>query len=224
LLKPGFIGALLQDWIDRLTMENVLMHTVSMNKVPMDNGFMKRVLLTLFTLSLAACGSARAQVVAAGQGSGLQLTAGALGSVLQPDFSYSNGVGTSPNRIYGVGTYVDLRLSRWIQPEFEARWSRFNTVGEGNAEDTYLGGLRVPVHIFHKMHATPYGKVLVGWGKASGFLNPPTTFAMTYGGGLDLRVTKRITLRAIDIEYQQWRVVPTLFPYEGSVGLSYRIF
>lgn len=192
--------------------------------VSMDNVLMKRLLLAIFALSLAACTSARAQVIPAAEGSGFQLAAGGLGSALQPDFSYSNGVGASPNRVYGIGTFVDFRFSRWIQPEFEARWSAFNTAGEGNREDTYLVGPRVPIHVFHKMHATPYAKFLIGWGRASGFLTPPTTLAMAYGAGLDLRVTKRFTLRAIDFEYQQWRVTPTLFPYEGSVGLSYRIF
>jgi hypothetical protein len=195
-----------------------------MENALMDNVYMKRLLVALFALSIVACASARAQVVPAATGSGFQLTAGALGSVLQPDFSYSNGVGTSPNRVYGIGTYVDVRFSRWIQPEFEARWSAFNTDGEGNREDTYLVGPRVPIYTFHKLHATPYAKFLIGWGRGSGFLTPPSTLAMAYGGGLDLRVTKHFTLRAIDFEYQQWRVNPTLFPYEGSVGLSYRIF
>jgi opacity protein-like surface antigen len=206
---PVFMGTPLRDWMGILLTKNVSM---------------KPLLLALFLLSFAACSSARAQVVPSANGSEFQLTVGALGSVLQPDFSYSNFIGTPPNRVYGVGTYIDFRLSRWIQPEAEARWSEFNTAGEGNREDTYLGGLRVPIHVFHKMHATPYGKFLIGWGRGSGFLNPPSTLAMAYGGGLDLRVTKRITLRAIDFEYQQWRVKPTLFPYEGSVGLSYRIF
>jgi len=199
---------------------------------------MKRLLVGLFALSFATCASLHAQVVPAGINAKPQLQVGVLGSALQPDFPAlgcgftptSPCIGTSPNRIYGVGTYADLRLSRWIQPEFEARWSEFNTQGLANGEDTYLGGLRVPIHVFHKMHATPYGKFLIGWGSASGFLHPPTTLAMAYGGGIDLRLTRRFTLRAFDFEYQQWRVkdsVPpynTLFPYEGSVGLSYRIF
>jgi hypothetical protein len=202
-----------------------------MENALMDNVFMKRTLVALFALSIVACASARAQVVPSATGSPLQLSAGGLGSILQPDFPAPckvnlslSCVGTSPNRVYGIGTYVDLRLSRWIQPEFEARWSAFNTQGLANREDTYLTGLRVPIHTFHKMHATPYGKFLIGWGRASGFLNPPTTLAMAYGAGIDLRVTKHFTLRAFDFEYQQWRVTPTLFPYEGSVGLSYRIF
>ena len=201
-----------------------------MENVLMDNVFMKRLLVALFALFTVAGATSRAQTVPAATGSGFQLTAGALGSVLQPD-AFCNApndcaVGTSPNRVYGIGTYFDLRFSRWIQLEAEGRWSRFNTAGENNQEDTYLAGPRVPIHIFHKMHATPYGKFLIGWGRASGFLesNRPTTLAMAYGGGLDLRVTKHFTLRAFDFEFQQWRVTPTLFPYEGSVGLSYRIF
>jgi hypothetical protein len=198
----------------------------------MDNVLTKRLLLALFTVSIAACASARAQVVPSASGSELQLSAGVLGSVLQPDYPNEacflnpdvSCVGTSPNRVYGFGSYVDLRLSRWIQPEFEARWARADIDGFANAEDTYLGGLRVPIHIFHKMHATPYGKFLIGWGRAPGFLDPHTTLALAYGGGLDLRVTRRFTLRAFDFEFQQWRVTPTLYPYEGSVGISYRIF
>ena len=192
---------------------------------------MKRLLATLFAFSIGACAPARAQVEPTATGSEFQLTAGVLGSALQPDFPSENCyinpaascVGTSPNRVYGFGTYVDVRLSRWFQPEAEARWSRANIDGNDNAEDTYLFGPRVPIHTFHWMHATPYGKFLIGPGRA-GFLDPHTTLAIAYGGGLDLRVTKHFTLRAFDFEYQQWRVNPTLFPYEGSVGLSYRIF
>ena len=197
----------------------------------MDNDFMKRLLLALFIFSIAGASSIRAQVVPSATGSGFQLTAGVLGSALQPDFPAPcptnlslSCVGTSPNRIYGFGSYVDVRLSRWFQPEAEARWSRANIDGNANAEDTYLFGPRVPIHTFHWMHATPYGKFLIGWGRAGGFLNPPSTLAVAYGGGVDLRLTKHITLRAVDFEFQQWRVTPTLYPYEGSVGLSYRIF
>ncbi len=195
-------------------MEDVLMNIL----------FTKRLLLALPLVALAACYPAGAQTVPAATGSGLQLSVGALGSVLQPDISNNNGIGASPNRVYGYGTYVDLRLSRWIQFEAEGRWSRADINGQGNAEDTYLAGPRIPIHVFHKMHATPYAKFLVGWGRNTTFLDPPWAFTMAYGGGLDLRLTKHITLRAVDFEYQQWRTAPTLFPYEGSVGLSYRIF
>jgi hypothetical protein len=189
----------------------------------MNNVFMKRLLVALFALSIAAALSASAQTVPAGTASGFQLRAGALGSVNQPDFSYLNGIGISPNRTYGVGTYVDARLSRWVQLEAEARWMHFNVNGEGNREDTYLAGPRVPIYTFHWAHTTPYVKFLVGWGRASGFLDHPA-FAMAYGAGFDMRLTKHLSWRPIDFEYQQWRVNPTLIPYVGSTGLSYRFF
>ena len=64
--------------------------------------------------------------------------------------------------------------------------------------------------------------MLVGIGSGS-FLTG-RTLAVAYGGGVDYRLTRRFTLRAFDFEYQQWRVTPTLYPYGGSVGLSYKIF
>ena len=208
------------------------MEDVLMNNVSMANVFTKRLLLALFSLSTALCASVGAQTVPDATGSGFQLRAGAMGSVPQPDFPATCivnqiptvCVGTSSNRVYGVAGYADFRFSRWIQPEAEFRFSRFNAGLNGNQEDTYLFGPLVPIYTFHKMHATPYAKFLIGWGRATGFLDPPNTLAMAYGGGLDLRMSKHFTFRAFDFEYQQWRVAPTLHPYEGSVGLSYRIF
>ena len=73
---------------------------------------------------------------------------------------------------------------------------------------------------FHRV--TPYGKFLFGLGNAP-FLSG-NTFVLAYGGGVDYRLTRRFSLRAIDFEYQQWRVNPTIYPYGGSVGISYKIF
>ena len=90
----------------------------------------------------------------------------------------------------------------------------------GNGEDTYLIGPRIAPYPFHRL--TPYGKVLVGLG--SGSYLTSSTFAIAYGGGVDYRLTRRFTLRCFDFEFQQWHVTPTLYPYGGSVGLSYKIF
>jgi len=151
--------------------------------------------------------------------SGFHISGGALGSMAQPDYAGEGIAQTSPNRLYGVGAYVDLHFSRWIQIEGEGRWMRFNTY-KGITEDTYLVGPRIPIVTFHRV--TPYGKFLVGLGSGS-FLTG-NTFVFAYGGGADVRLTHRLTLRAIDFEYQQWRVTPTLSPYGGSVGISYKIF
>jgi outer membrane protein with beta-barrel domain len=187
---------------------------------------MKRSILAVFCVaSSLAIVSARAQVVPAATASTFHLSAGALGSLAQPDYEGTFEAATSPNRIYGPGAYVDVHFSRWVQIEGEARWLRFNQfkpiyLPQGNGETTYLIGPRIPIGTFHRV--TPYGKFLVGLGSAS-FINGDT-FVLAYGGGVDVRLTRRFTLRAVDFEYQEWRVTPTLWPYGGSVGISYKIF
>jgi hypothetical protein len=163
--------------------------------------------------------SARGQVVPAATSSSFTLSAGGLGSMFQPDYAGEGIAQTSPNRLYGAGAYVDAHFSRWVQVEAEGRWLRYNTY-KGINENTYLIGPRIPIATFHRV--TPYGKFLVGLGNGT-FLNG-NTFVLSYGGGVDYRLSRRFTLRAFDFEYQSWRVNPTLWPYGGSVGLSYKIF
>jgi hypothetical protein len=139
--------------------------------------------------------------------------------MFQPDYAGEGIAQTSPNRLYGVGAYVDARFSRWVQIEAEGRWLRFNQY-LGIDENSYLIGPRIPIKTFHRL--TPYGKVLVGAGTGS-FLTGQS-FVISYGGGVDYRLSRKFTLRAFDFEYQQWNVTPTLWPYGGSVGLSYKIF
>ncbi len=181
---------------------------------------MKKSILAFFCIVLFfATFSAHAQVVPAANSNSFTLTAGGLGSAFQPDYAGEGIAQTSPNRLYGVGAYVDARFSRWVQIEGEGRWLRYNTY-LGINENTYLIGPRIPILTYHRL--TPYGKVLFGLGNGS-FLTGGTT-VLAYGGGVDYRLSHRFSLRAFDFEYQQWFVNPTLHPYGGSVGLSYKIF
>ena len=147
--------------------------------------FMKRLTLAfLFIVLSFAVVSARAQVVPAATSSGFHLSAGALGSMAQPDYAGEGIAQTSPNRLYGTGAYVDLHFSRWVQLEGEGHWMRFNSlhkVRRSTARDTYLVGPRIPIVTFHRV--TPYGKFLVGLGTGS-FLSGDT-FVLDYGGGAD---------------------------------------
>jgi opacity protein-like surface antigen len=118
-----------------------------------------------------------------------------------------------------------LRFRRWVQVEAEGRWSRFNEFQDIN-QDNYLIGPRVPIHSFRFLRATPYGKVLVGVARMN-FENNDAWgrfFAIAYGGGVDFRLTDRISARG-DFEYQQWPswLNSSLYPYAVSAGVSYRI-
>ena len=178
------------------------------------------LIFIIFCLVCAAGAlSARAQVVPAARSRTFTLNAGGMGSVFQPDYAGEGIAQTSPNRLYGWGVYVDAGLSRWVQIEAEGRWLHYNEY-QGISENNYLIGPKVPIYTFRRF--TPYGKVLFGWGSGS-FVNGRAG-AIDFGAGLDYRLTHKLTLRAFDIEYQRWNVAPTLWPYGGSVGLSYRVF
>jgi len=189
--------------------------------VPMKRSFVA----SLCILFLCAALSLHSQVLPSASTGGFSLDTGALGAGFQPDYTGIGVATTGPKRLYGVGAYADARFSRWIQIEGEGRWLRFNEYYpcsncQGISEDTYMIGPRVPV--FEWRGLTPYGKVLVGLGGGS-FINGHT-FVLAYGGGLDYRLSRRITARA-DFEYQQWRVTGvTLSPYGVSLGVSYRVF
>jgi hypothetical protein len=182
---------------------------------------MKRTILAFICVVFcsAAILSAHGQVVPAATERVLDVRAGGFASVFQPDYAGEGVAQTSPNRLYGAGAFLDVHINRWLQPEAEARWLRFNEY-LGINENTYSIGDRVTlIRNFHRL--SPYGKVLFGLGTGS-FLTG-NSLVITYGGGVDYRLTRKFNVRG-DFEYQQWNVTPTLWPYGVSAGVSYRIF
>lgn len=181
---------------------------------------MKRTIDFFFCIMLAAITlPACAQVVPSASSHQPKLTAGAFGSIFQPDYAGNGIAQSSPNPLFGVGGYVDARFSRWLGIEAEGNWLHFNQY-IGINQNTYLIGPKVPIRFMGNF--TPYGKFLVGMGGGS-FLNGHTT-VLAYGGGVDYRLSKRFVLRAADFEFQQWMVTPQLHPYGGSIGIAYKIF
>ncbi len=195
---------------------------------------LRRIVFAIL-LVLPACLvlSARAQVVPAATAKHVSVTVGGMASVFQPDFagSWTNTIPfepiaeTSNYPLIGIGAYVDIRLTHWIQLEAEGRWLRFNQYA-GIYQDNYLIGPRVPIHRFWK--ANFYGKVLGGFSSMhfddAGDHGRFTDIA--FGGGADIKLTRRISLRAFDVEYQYWPAWgnSTLSPYGASMGVSYRVF
>ncbi len=195
----------------------------------------RSALAMLLCLVAAGALSTRAQVAPSAYAPGLAITAGGEISGFQPDYA-GNGVPEAApisGYVAGIGTYVDVKFTRWIQLEAEGRWMRFNEPAGGIYEDNYLIGPRLPIYRLHFWRATPYAKALVGFGKLN-FENGNgwgryTAIAM--GGGLDFKLTNRLSLRVPDVEYQIWPnwseggpKTYSLKPYGFSVGVSYRVF
>ncbi len=193
---------------------------------------MRRLVFVLFCIVLAAGAiSARAQVLPSAERRKLTITVGGEGSVFQPDFAgnwtpLQDPIAESSDYpLIGIGAYVDAKFTRWVQIEAEGRWLRFNQAYNIH-QDTYLIGPRVPVYQFK--NSTLYGKVLIGYGKMT--FDPDGSHGnftdVAFGGGMDVRLTRKISLRAFDFEYQDWPKWgnSSLHPYGGSVGIGYRVF
>jgi Outer membrane protein beta-barrel domain len=186
---------------------------------------MRRFVLLVFCVLCAGVLRTHAQVEPTATRPQFGLSAGAIGSVFQPDYAGNSVPESAPNALWGLGGYVDFRFRRWLQFEAEGRWLRFNQY-QDIYEDNYLIGPRIPIKRYGRW--TPYGKALFGWGK----MNFQYNFAygrfadIALGGGVDYDLNRRISIRVADFEYQLWPnwVNGTLKPYGGSVGVAYKIF
>lgn len=141
-----------------------------------------------------------------------------------PSYEYPKAQ-AADNGLFGVGAYVDVRFSRWVQIEAEGRWQRFNQYANIH-EDNYLVGPRVPIRRFWK--ANVYGKALVGFSNMNfDTLNDHGRFTtLAFGGGADIRITRKLSFRAVDVEYQYWPEWgnTSLSPYGVSMGVGYKVF
>jgi len=186
---------------------------------------MRRSALVLFCIVLGSAAIASAQVEPSATTRQFTLTAGGFGSGFEPGASQLT-TDNSAQYLLGIGAYVDVRFSRWVQIEGEARWLRFNEY-YGEHQDNYLIGPRLPIHRFGR--ATVYGKALIGYGKMTfccgwGY---GTFTDIALGGGVDYKLTRKLSVRAIDVEYQEWPKWldnQSLSPYGISVGVGYKVF
>jgi len=105
----------------------------------------------LFILLAAGALAARAQVVPSAFARGMAVTAGGEVSGFQPDYT-GNGVPEAASfhgYLAGMGTFVDVKFTPWVQIEAEGRWMRFNQPHGGIYEDDYLIGPRLPIYKLH---------------------------------------------------------------------------
>ncbi|HWG19609.1 MAG TPA: outer membrane beta-barrel protein [Terracidiphilus sp.] len=174
-----------------------------------------------FLLLTTAAGlrTAHAQVVEAATARQFRLDAGGMVSGFQS--------GEDSDFLVGGGTYVDVHFTHWIQLEGEARWLRFNQY-YGEHQSNYLIGPRVPIRQLGS-RSEIYGKALIGMGKMTfpfGYGYGSFT-ALAFGATVDYRLSRKVTLRVVDFEYQDWPKWlnnSALYPYGVSAGASYRVF
>jgi len=147
----------------------------------------------------------------------LQLQAGATVSLVTLDYGDGYEKGYSAFAAADLGRYLGA----------EAVFHDANIITPYDiGEDSFLVGPRF--HITRRRF-TPYAKLLFGYGTlkfAKGYYaqnSSESYFIYAYGGGLDFRATRHISVRAIDIEYQEWPSFPPhgLTPYGYSVGAAY---
>jgi hypothetical protein len=167
---------------------------------------------------ILACAYSRAQAVESAETRGLSISVGGIASGFN--------AGQYDNWLLGAGTFVDIHFNHWVQVEAEGRWLYWNQY-YGQHESNYLIGPRVPIKRFGRSQL--YGKALIGEGKqtfAFGYGYGSFT-ALAFGGTLDYRLSRRLSLRAVDFEYQywpQWLNNESLKPYGVSTGVAYRVF
>ena len=175
---------------------------------------MRSALALLALFAGAAMAHAQATPTASGPGSYVAVGGGV--SEFQVDYGRHDNVGgfafADVNPHWRVGLEGEARLLRWRSTEQVT-------------ESTYLGGLRVA--ILRPRRFQPYGKFLAGVGK----ITLPFGYAhgsfLTYapGAGLDIALNNRVSIRAVDFEYQRWPqfTYGPLSPYGISVGVSVKV-
>jgi hypothetical protein len=178
----------------------------------------------MFSIFFGLTFASAAQVVPAATGSSASIFAGGLASAFEP---YPNSQSVLPgyptNKLLGIGTYVDFNFKHHWGIEGEGRWLIFREVAQIH-EATYLLGPRAQ---FRLGRFRLYGKALFGEGY---FYFPygsvrESAPVLAFGCGADYRLSKRISVRVFDGEYQKWINFQNqgISPLGASVGLAYRI-
>jgi hypothetical protein len=185
--------------------------------------------VVLLLISVMGARMGRAQAIESARAPQTGLQAGGMFSVFQPDF---NGdwpsaalypVAGSGSALAGAGVYVDAGFTRWFGIEAEGRWLRWNGAIK---QSNYLIGPKIPITSLGRYNI--YGKALVGGSKMSfGVWQATGSFTtIALGGGAERRVGRKLNLRVIDFEYQDWPKWgnSSLKPYGVSAGVAYKIF
>jgi hypothetical protein len=184
----------------------------------MNSSFLNRRLAALLLLGALTCAARlRAQEMPTEVKPGAYINLGGAYSQYQIDYG--------KHVLGGVTAYSDVNVTERYGAEVEYRWLTLNQAANVHAT-SFLAGPRFSIMDIHGV--TPYVKVLAGVAHFNFAYNSANGryFVVAPGAGLDVRLPRRLTLRLIDFEYQDWPqfTYGDLHPYGVSIGLSYRIF
>jgi opacity protein-like surface antigen len=165
-------------------------------------------------LSLTSIGHAQAMPTAVGHG---LLQVGGGYTYGTPDYGQKN--------IQGFLAFADFDFTSHLGVEAEGHYISAVTPDDLGENSIFVG----PRFIYSRNRFSVYGKAMIGIGDVVIQVvqdNPEggagTYFAYAIGGGLDIRATKHIVVRAFDFEYQRWSYANGLTPTAATIGVAYR--
>lgn len=144
-------------------------------------------------------------------------------------FSFgSPGYQETPTYVEGVTIFANAPIFRRLGAEIDVHLDSIITpidVGE----NTYLIGPRFS--IVHENQVTIYAKAVGGLGSIayqSGLYSHPHSDSygvFAAGAGIEFRLTPKLNVRAIDLEFQDWPNFPggALHPVVASIGIGWRL-
>jgi Outer membrane protein beta-barrel domain len=172
--------------------------------------------VAILALAAGLASLAHAQTTSPGDQGGLGIFAGATGTGTYAQYG--------ERKMLGVTGFVDADGRRRLGIEAEGQWVEFHQSADVHIE-TYSIGVR---YHFVEGRFQPYVKGLVGFGDFNFPYNLATGrfLAVTGGGGLDIRLSRRIYIRAVDFEYQSWPqfTFGAMTTLNASAGLRVRVF
>jgi outer membrane immunogenic protein len=118
----------------------------------------------------------------------------------------SPGQGAPSANCQGAGGTFAANVSKWIAVVGDVGFCKVTgePTGVSSHEINYLFGPRIAYHNYGRL--TPYAQVLLGGERASSTItglgsSSVNSFAMTFGGGADIKVSRNLAFRAIQLEY-----------------------
>lgn len=181
------------------------------------------VIFSFFSLILPVCSFA--QVGPSASIKRHSIYVGAEYSLYNSDYFGDNlSLNASAFTVYG-----DYYLTNGTWPiTFDVNFTK--VPNHHGSQQRYLSSLMFGPTVRHRFgRFQPFAKVGAGLGHftAANILSyhqDGEHFAISFGGGLDYRLTSHITLRPVDYTYERWNFYPdALSPSILGFGLSYRI-